>query len=70
MIENKSIKTKVAIIGGGIFGATAAYILAKEGFKVTLFEKESELFGGASLFNHNRHHFGFHYPRIVQTAQL
>jgi hypothetical protein len=64
-----SSKVKVAIIGGGIFGATAAYVLEKEGFLVTLFERNSELFRGASLFNHNRHHFGFHYPRSIQTAK-
>jgi hypothetical protein len=62
-------KTKVAILGGGIFGATAAYVLARSGFKVTLFEKNPHLFSGASLINHNRHHFGFHYPRSPQTAR-
>ncbi len=68
-MKNNSSKTKVAIIGGGIFGATAAYILAKKGFLVTLFEKDFELFRGASLFNHNRHHYGFHYPRSIPTAK-
>lgn len=35
----KNIETEVVIIGGGIHGLTAAYILAKAGKKVTLVEK-------------------------------
>jgi hypothetical protein len=68
-LSNKNSKTKVALIGGGIFGATAAAVLAEQGFYVTLFEKNNELFSGASLYNHNRHHLGFHYPRSIDTAR-
>ena len=35
--------TKVAIIGGGVAGTTAACFLLKAGAKVTLFERESDV---------------------------
>lgn len=38
----------VAIIGGGIFGVTLAYLLAQQGVQVTLFERGSNLGGLAS----------------------
>ena len=58
----------VAIIGGGIFGATAAIIIGKY-FPVTLFEKKSGLLAEASLANQYRHHYGYHYPRSPETIQ-
>ena len=39
-------KVKIAIIGGGVAGATSAIYLAKLGLEVTLFEKESSLVSG------------------------
>jgi len=36
---------KIAVVGGGPAGLTAAYFLAKEGFKVTIFEMKSKLGG-------------------------
>src|SRR3989338_7124799 len=42
---------KIAILGGGITGLTAGYLLAKKGHGVTLFEKEAILGGLASGFN-------------------
>jgi glycine/D-amino acid oxidase-like deaminating enzyme len=59
---------RVAVIGGGIFGVTAALQLS-ESCRVTLFERGGSLFQGATFANHNRHHFGFHYPRSPETAQ-
>ena len=44
---------KVAIIGGGFTGLTAAYELTKHGHRVTLFEASNELGGLA---------FGFKQP--------
>ncbi|OGK19887.1 hypothetical protein A3C23_04265 [Candidatus Roizmanbacteria bacterium RIFCSPHIGHO2_02_FULL_37_13b] len=42
---------RVAILGGGITGLTAGYLLAKKGHSVTIFEKEKILGGLASGFN-------------------
>jgi len=41
---------KIGIIGGGIAGLSAAYELGKRGYKVALFEKESELGGQVGTF--------------------
>jgi D-amino-acid oxidase len=58
----------VAVVGGGIFGCTAAWMLAKNGFKVELFEKESDIFKSTSSINQYRLHKGYHYPRSKETA--
>ena len=42
---------RVAIIGGGITGLTAAYELTKRGINVTVFEKD-EYLGGLSNGKH------------------
>jgi hypothetical protein len=58
---------KVLIIGGGLFGCTTAIELSNH-FDVTLIEKDSELMINASKCNHNRIHYGYHYPRSLKTA--
>ena len=59
---------KIAIIGAGIFGITAAIKLSKfKDFNVDVFEKCNSIFQGATYANHNRHHYGFHYPRSQKT---
>lgn len=63
-----SSNEKVAVIGGGIFGCTAALDLAKNGYDVTLFEAEGDLIQGATLKNQLRLHRGYHYPRSDETA--
>ncbi len=40
-----SERTTVAVIGGGLAGLTAAEVLARRGFSVTLFERDAELGG-------------------------
>lgn len=60
---------KVAVIGGGIFGCTAAIHLANAGHKVTLFEKTDSLFSGATSKNQFRLHEGYHYPRSQETVE-
>lgn len=39
---------RIAVIGGGLAGATLAYSLSKRGAQVSLFEKQGSLFSGAS----------------------
>ena len=42
-------KTKVAVIGGGPGGLMSAYMLGKKGYKVTIFERSSNLGGALNL---------------------
>ena len=58
---------KVAVIGGGIFGVTAAFMLAQN-HEVDLFEKNSALLLAASGSNQYRVHRGYHYPRSKETV--
>ncbi len=59
---------KIAVIGGGIFGTTISWKLAKQGYKVDLFEKNDDIFKCASGINQYRLHRGYHYPRSVETV--
>lgn len=58
---------KIAVIGGGIFGCTAALRLAADRHDVVLFERGG-LLDGATRGNHHRLHRGYHYPRHAPTA--
>lgn len=59
---------KVAVIGGGIFGATAAIHAARAGHEVHLYEALEDVLQAASAINQYRLHRGYHYPRSPQTA--
>ena len=59
---------KVAIIGAGFFGLTASLILSKK-FKVTVFEKSSDILNQSSKVNQFRFHLGYHYPRSKKTVE-
>ena len=51
MLKNKTVVTKdknICIIGSGIGGLTAGALLTKEGYKVTIFEKEAYI-GGRTI---------------------
>ena len=61
-------RPSVAVIGGGLFGATAAAVLGKD-FSVTLIERRRGLLMEASGSNQLRHHLGFHYPRSPRTIR-
>jgi D-amino-acid oxidase len=58
---------KIIVIGAGIFGTSAAIELSKD-HDVTLVESNSDIMMNASKCNHNRLHYGFHYPRSKDTA--
>lgn len=63
------MKKKIAIIGAGWFGCYIGFDLIKSGYEVKIFEKEKKIFSGASGYNQNRLHLGFHYPRSHATIQ-
>lgn len=62
------MRSSIAIIGGGFFGARIALELARTGHQVTVLEREAELLQRASLVNQARVHGGYHYPRSLLTA--
>lgn len=59
---------KVAVIGAGIFGITAALHLDEVGIDVSLFEQKNDILMGASYCNQFRLHKGYHYPRCPETV--
>ena len=60
---------KIAIIGAGWFGCHLASELKNDGHSILLFEKEKDIFAGASGNNQNRLHLGYHYPRSYITRE-
>jgi hypothetical protein len=60
-------KESVAVIGSGIAGSMSAYVLAKEGYQVTVVEERPELFSGTSL-HATQFHLGAEYSGSFQTA--
>jgi hypothetical protein len=60
---------RIAVVGAGIFGCTAAIELARAGHRVEVFERHSDLMMGASRANQGRLHRGYHYPRSPETAR-
>jgi hypothetical protein len=59
---------RVAVIGGGVFGATAAVELANSGAQVDLFEAGRDILDGTTSRCQARLHSGYHYPRSDSTA--
>ena len=59
---------KIGIVGGGIFGTSIAWMLAKNGFTVDLYEKNGDILQAASGINQYRIHRGYHYPRSEETV--
>lgn len=58
----------IAVVGAGFFGLYSALFLAKLGFKVEVFERNTEPMMESSTLNQARIHGGYHYPRALQTA--
>ena len=65
----KKLYPKALVVGGGIFGTTAAIGLKNSGYNVKLTEKLDDVMKGASDINQYRIHKGFHYPRSNETAE-
>lgn len=61
--------SNVIVIGGGLFGLTTAIVLAEQGLQVTVIEKNLDVLKEASLVNQNRIHYGYHYPRSLETGR-
>lgn len=59
---------RIAVVGGGVFGATTAVDLARAGADVDLYEAQSDLLLGATARCQARLHSGYHYPRSDATA--
>jgi hypothetical protein len=59
---------KLAIVGAGIFGCTAAIRAARAGHEVHVYDKASHILTGATSHNQNRIHQGHHYPRSPETV--
>ena len=60
---------KIAVIGGGLFGSTAAIHAARAGHDVTLYEAKADLMCGATAATFARLHRGYHYPRSPETGR-
>lgn len=59
----------IGIIGAGWYGCHLALALTKAGYKVTLFEKNSQIMSDISGFLGIRLHAGPHYPRSEKTRE-
>ena len=66
-VKNK-IYPKALVVGGGIFGTTAAISLANNGYNVELHEELNDIMKCATGINQYRLHKGYHYPRSKKTA--
>ncbi len=62
------MKSKIAVAGAGIYGATTAIRLAEQGHDVHLFDPLGVM-RAASAINQYRVHAGYHYPRSPETIQ-
>jgi glycine/D-amino acid oxidase-like deaminating enzyme len=68
MISKPITFGRVAVVGAGVFGVSAAVRLAEDGWEVDLFEAQRSIMNGATGNNVFRLHRGYHYPRSLDTA--
>lgn len=62
--------TRVAVIGGGVTGASTAYALARRGFEVLLFEREKAFAARASYGNGAQLSYSYVVPLAAPGAPL
>ena len=62
-------RKNICIIGAGWYGCHIGLYLKKKGHKITIYEKERNIFLGSSGYNQFRLHRGFHYPRSSETIK-
>lgn len=72
MSTNSSENKHIVIIGAGIGGTATAARLAREGFRVTVVEKNDFSGGRCSLIHHNGHRFDqgpslYLMPKLFET---
>lgn len=60
---------RIAVVGAGVFGVTAAIYLAREGWNVDILEAQRSVMNGATGNSVFRLHRGYHYPRSLYTAR-
>jgi len=60
---------KIAVVGCGFFGITAALKLSYSGHDVSLFDFKPDILSSASRTNQLRLHRGYHYPRSSETVE-
>jgi hypothetical protein len=62
---------RIAVLGAGIMGASLALFLARRGFDVCLFDRESAPLAGASRWNEGKIHLGYLYAAdpSLETAR-
>jgi len=62
-----AIRTRIAVLGGGISGLTCALRLAQQGKSVTLFESSGQLGGLGTFFQHGGHNVEKFYHCILPS---
>ncbi|GAB7219007.1 FAD-dependent oxidoreductase [Vibrio comitans] len=60
---------RIAIVGAGWYGCHLGLSLLQQGHQVKIFERSDRTISGASRYNQNRLHQGFHYPRDYETRR-
>jgi hypothetical protein len=65
-----SSKYNIAILGAGWAGCHTGLFVKNKKHNVSIFEKSSNIFNGASDNNQFRHHKGYHYPRSFKTIEM